>query len=110
MQDLFRFVEVDDSFVPNMSQRGREGGLPKNKTLNDLLIKPNPLRSSIASVMKLIVPLQFRQKIRNDMVKKNTYKAQLSPEARNKLIEIYRSDILNLQELIDRDLSHWLKS
>ena len=109
MQDVFRFVGVDDQFIPDMSKRGREGGLPKNKTLNNLLKKPNPLRNSVASVLKLFMPLEVRQKIRNNLLKKNIYKARLSPENRQELIEIYRDDILKLQDLIDRDLSSWLK-
>ncbi|MFP4100764.1 sulfotransferase family protein [Coleofasciculus sp.] len=108
MQDLFNFIGVDNNFIPDMSKKGRKGGLPKNKYLNNLLTKPNLLRRSIAAVLKLTMPLQLRQQIRSGMIKKNTYKAQLSPEARKQLIEIYKSDILKLQDLIERDLSNWL--
>lgn len=109
MQDLFKFIGVDDNFIPDMSKKGRKGGLPKNQNLNHLLTKPNLLRSSVATVLKLAIPLQLRQQIRASMIKNNTYKAQLSPEARKKLIEIYKSDILKLQDLIERDLSNWLE-
>jgi hypothetical protein len=33
----------------------------------------------------------------------------LDPEIRARLTEDYREDILKLQDLIGRDLSHWLK-
>jgi len=108
MQDLFKFIEVDDNFIPDMSKKGRKGGLPKNQSLNQLLTKPNLLRSSVAAVLKLAMPLQVRQKIRAVLIKKNTYKAKLSPEARRKLIEFYKDDILKLQDLLERDLSNWL--
>ena len=37
-------------------------------------------------------------------------KPAISPNLRQELIEqIYREDILELQDLIQRDLSHWLK-
>jgi len=109
MQDLFRYIEVDDRFVPDMSKRGREGGLPKNQTWNSLLRKPNPLRTSVAAVLKLFMPLEMRQKIRANLLNQNIYKAKLSPETRKRLIDIYRSDILQLQDLIERDLSAWLE-
>jgi hypothetical protein len=32
----------------------------------------------------------------------------LTPRVRRQLVEVYRGDILRLQELIDRDLSSWL--
>ena len=87
----------------------REGGLPKNQALNLLLTKPNPLRQLAASVLSLFIPLSLRQKIRSSLVKQNIQPAKLSTEARQKLIEIYRYDILKLGELIDRDLSVWLQ-
>ena len=33
----------------------------------------------------------------------------MPPELRSQLTEIYREDILRLQDLIQRDLSAWLK-
>jgi hypothetical protein len=54
------------------------------------------------------MPLQARQKIRSNLIRKNTYKANLSPEERKQLVKIYRSDILKLQDAIGRDLSTWL--
>lgn len=108
IKDLFAFIGVDDNFIPDMGKKGRKGGLPKNQYLNQLLTKPNFWRSSAAAVLKLAMPLQLRQKIRTRMINNNTYKATLSPEARRKLIEIYKSDILKLQDLIERDLSNWL--
>jgi hypothetical protein len=109
IQDLFRYIGVDDRFIPNISIKSREGGLPKNKTWHSLLTKPNPIRTSIANLLKPLMPLGFRQKIRSDLVKKNTYRVQLSSEEKNKLIGIYHQDILKLQSLIGRDLSAWLK-
>ena len=39
----------------------------------------------------------------------NLMKPQLSIELKHQLIEIYRTDIIKLQDLIQRDISHWLK-
>ena len=109
LSDLFEFVGVDSNFVPDISQKSRTGGLPKNQKLNLLLTKHNPIRDSIASILKLFIPLELRQKIRSSLIAKNIEKAKLTPESKKALIEIYREDILNLQNLIDRDLSAWLQ-
>ncbi|MDY7012962.1 MAG: sulfotransferase [Cyanobacteriota bacterium] len=108
MQNLFEYLEVDPQFIPDMKKRGREGGLPKNAAFHKLLTKKNPVRETVATVLKLFVPEEKRQKIRSSMVKKNIAKAKLSPESRKKLIDLYRNDILQLQSWVGRDLSAWL--
>jgi hypothetical protein len=97
LQSLFRQLGVDDQFIPNMTKKSREGGLPKNSTLNNLLVKKNPIRSSISALIKPFMPEQLRQKVCHKLIQENTVKAQLSPEIR-----------LKLQDLIQRDLSLWL--
>jgi hypothetical protein len=110
MQDLCRFVGADPEFVSQIdtSKKAREGGLPKNNRLHQLLSQKNPLRSIASSVLKLFVPLEARQKIRSNLIKNNTYKAKLSEAERKKAIKIYREDIIQLQGLIGKDLSSWL--
>ena len=108
IRDLFQYIEVDPNFIPNMSKKVREGGLPKNKALHKMVTQKNIVRTFVASMLKLFMPLELRQKIRSNLVKDNTYKAKLSGDSRKKLIEIYRDDILQLQDLIQRDLSGWL--
>ncbi len=108
IQDLFRYIEIDPNFIPNMNKRGREGGLPKNKAFHKIVTQKNILRTFIASILKLFMPLSLRQKLRSNLVKDNIYKAKLSADSRKKLIEIYRTDILHLQDLIQRNLSGWL--
>ncbi|NER27351.1 MAG: sulfotransferase [Symploca sp. SIO1C4] len=109
VQDFFQFIEVDDNFMPDMTQRGRTGGLPKNKALNEFLKKPNPVRAAAASILKTFMPLESRQKLKSNIIQANSKKATLFPETRSKLIEFYREDILKLQDLIERDLSAWLE-
>lgn len=109
IQDIFSFIGVDYSFVPDMSKKGRQGGLPKNMAVNSLLTNKNPLRTMAANVLKFFFPSNVRQNIRSSLIKRNTYKAKLNQSDRQKLIELYRDDILKLQELTGRDLSGWLK-
>jgi hypothetical protein len=109
MQDFFAYLEVDPQFTPDMQKRGREGGLPKNAIFHKFLTQKNPLRKAAATVLKPFLPEERRQKMRESMVKKNIAKTKLSPESRQKLIDLYRTDILQLQERLGRDLSVWLK-
>ena len=54
--------------------------------------------------------MQFRESISQHIKKWNlTANPSISVETKKKLIEVYREDVLRLQELIQRDLSKWVK-
>ena len=68
------------------------------------MTQDNPIKS----LFKSFLPKTLRDRVKQDVLKKNTTKPQLSPELRQQLIEEYREDILKLQDLLQRDLSKWL--
>ena len=105
IKDVFRFLEVDEDFTPDISLRYNVSGIPKNRVLHTFLSKKNPIKM----ILKPILPVGLRQRIRIKFMNRNLTKSQLSPAIRKQLIDIFRDDILKLQELIQRDLSHWLK-
>lgn len=105
VEDIFSFLGVDDTFVPDMSIRENVSGLPKIKVLHNLLTRRgNPLVPYIAPRL----PLRVRRYVIN-LKNWNLVKPPLSPALRKKLIEVYREEILKLQGLINRDLSKWLE-
>ncbi|MGB3790819.1 MAG: sulfotransferase [Phormidesmis sp.] len=104
-QDIYRFLGVDESFVPDLT-RSNVSGIPKRRWLQNLFMKDNPLKAAI----KPLLPEQVRRRIARDVHRKNTGDKPTFPvEVRQQLIETYREDILKLQDLLDRDLSNWLK-
>ncbi len=106
MQDIFQFLGVDETFVPDTSQKHNVSLIPRNKVLNKLFRQPN----SIKSILKPFLPSRLRKQVKTNLINLNLQKKpQLQPEVRKQLIEEYREDILKLQELIQRDLSRWLK-
>ncbi|TVR08063.1 MAG: sulfotransferase [Phormidium sp. GEM2.Bin31] len=111
MQDIYRFLGVDDQFVPDTSFRAQKAAVPQNKTIHRVLQTRNPLRSLAGSVLRLLFPEKTRQNIRRYLLSLN-YKDKsalpLSLEERRLLRDIYREDVLELQELLQRDLSSWL--
>jgi len=106
-QDIYKFLGVDDKFIPNVSVMHSRTGLAKNKFLNIFLERWTPFRY----ILRRVSPhtpewvMNFVAKARN----KNLTKPSIPEEIRKQLIEIYREDILKLQELIQRDLSKWLE-
>lgn len=105
MAEIFRFLEVDASIRPptttafNATVRPRHAGLFRFFTTRNALMRfarrhsPTRLRA---------VAMRTRNRLLGSK------KPALDPELREKLIGIYRQDIEQLQDLLDRDLSAWL--
>ena len=109
LQDLWQFLGVDDSFIPDMTQQLNVSAIPKNNTLNKLLMRPNGLKSAIKSLLPITIRSYLADQLKNWNY--NQYqKPEMSPEIRTQLTLTYKEDILKLQELIEQDLSHWLKA
>ena len=109
VQDAFRFLEVNDSFVPDVSLRRNVSGHPRYKTLDRLLRS----QSRIKHAAKIYLPARLRwrfSKAFDDLKTRNLIEPPpVQSEVRRQLIRVYREDILNVQELIHRDLSGWLE-
>ncbi len=102
LQGLFRFLEVDEAFVPDMSIRYNTGGVPRNGAARALVGRANKL----TPVVKRFLPYELRQRIKGRVFAKPP---PLAPDVRKDLIGGYRQDIFELENLIRRDLSRWLE-
>jgi len=103
MQDIYRFIGVDDTFVPKI-QRYNVSGVPKSKFLHNFLRKP----SIVKSVAKHLIPERARRNLVLEIQNRNLTKPEMKPETRKRLIGVYRDDIKQLEKLIGRDLSFWV--
>ncbi|MGH9857807.1 MAG: hypothetical protein ACRD4B_08185, partial [Acidobacteriota bacterium] len=109
MQDIFRFLQVDDTFIPDTSRRENPAYKVRNHSLRELL-RADAAQPALAAVLKKIVPPGIRQPIRKKLIKWNQAPAPaLDRETRNEITRDYIDDIRKLQDLLGRDLSHWLK-
>lgn len=110
VQDLYRFLGVDPSFVPDVTVRYKASGIPRSQAINRLFEEPSRLRSLARAVGTLLLKEDGWIKWR-DRLKARTYaRAGMKPETRARLEAAFSEDILELQELIGRDLSAWLGS
>ena len=105
------FLEVDDSFCPNLANRYNTALVPGNKPLHHLLTTDNPVKSFFKLFLPTAFDFRFRvkRKLKNMNLKKPDRKEIAEKNEKNRLIDIYRGNILRLQELIKKDLSVWLK-
>lgn len=109
LQDMFRFLGVDDAFVPEVTVRYNASGLPRNGALHLVLREVRRVRP-IAEHLLPEVHYQRLLRIGSGLHNRNLAKRRLSPEVKKMVIDThFREDILKLQSLIHRDLSAWLE-
>lgn len=104
--DLFEFIKVDSSLEIDTSKRhNTTTAVRKNKAIHNFLTQPSKLKSTLRQV----VPAHIRKPLSAKVYRKNAKSiASLSDALRSELTDSFRAEILQLQDLIDRDLSHWL--
>lgn len=107
VKDLFSFLGVNCDLQVDMTKRYRDNGIPKNKLLYTLFIKPGKIQNVTSRLLK-ILPNPARKELYAKIKQASVYKPTLSSSDRAKLIEIYRPEVLKLQDLLNKDLSKWL--
>jgi hypothetical protein len=106
-QDVFRFLEVDETFTPDISLRHNVSGVPRSVVLQAFLSRPNPVKT----ILKPFFAEDLRRRMTVSLENRNIAgpPPTLDPEVRRDLVNLYRQDILRLEEMIGRDLSKWLE-
>lgn len=98
LKDIFKLLEVDDTFIPNMDVKRNVSKTPKNEQIYQSLT----FAKDKLPFGKTMLNLWLERILPAD-------KPKLAPEIRQQLISDYQEDILKLQNLIERDLSRWLQ-
>ncbi|MEP9410021.1 MAG: sulfotransferase [Candidatus Brocadia sp.] len=104
VQNVLEFLGVDTSFNIETGVKYNVSLNSENRLLSKLIYKPNLFKW----IFKALAPKEVRQKIRNRIIDAFSRKPQLDSSHRKFLKEIYKEDILKLQDLIQRDLTSWI--
>lgn len=108
VKDVLRFLNAEDLISPNVQIQNRTG-VPRSWFLYKLLMKAI-LADSIYPFNKLIPQEKKAIMVKKLMQKMIKYKKiEMKKETRTKLVNLFRDDILKLQNLLQRDLSGWLE-
>lgn len=106
MRDIFHHIGVDDTFTPDTSIHHNAAAWPR--------LCLAPLVAHRAEQLAFRIILRFPKAMRTQMERgyyrlTRTQPPPFDAELRRELTARYREDILLTQELIDRDLTHWLE-
>jgi len=107
MKEISNFLGIDDRFSYKKPLNTNKTGIPKSKFINNITKVKFPLKSVIKWIVLKIVDrkkiLNFVNKLRNA----NLTKPELDEETSGKLLDLFREDIKNLEQLLNKDLSIW---
>jgi sulfotransferase family protein len=106
MTELFTFVGVDSGFQPDTQPRHNPANVPRSRLLNRLLYQPAMIRTA-----KALVPARLHASAKRVREVNLEEPPKMSPELRSRLLDLYREDILKLEDLVQKDLtSAWLNT
>lgn len=103
LAEIFRFLNVDTRFTPDLSKRHNEPRLPRFVSINRFLNQAGGLNRLATRVPSAFKPLLRKLALRpRDSV-------AVTPADREFLLSYYREDIGKLAQLLNRDLTAWLR-
>lgn len=105
IKEIFQFLNIDDSFEPDMDFEHNVTGLPEGRLKRVFFSMFRAAKSSLRPV-KTAIPLSMQQ-VFNQVYSRWLTKVPLDPTLRDELLQFYAEDILKLQDLLKRDLSVW---
>lgn len=105
-RDIFEFLGVDPTFVPLHAPISVPGGVPRSPLLQRMLMGTSNLKQAL----RLVLPAHIRRRVWQRLNAANLVRDVMSPATRSALLAEYHDDILRTQDLLGRDLSHWVRA
>jgi hypothetical protein len=105
LHEMFEFLEVSPQFLPDIEQRYNESGIITNPLLRLVWTKTHPLQR----IIRPWLPLAVRSRISQYFISRPKKRLEMPDAVSRRLRDIYRDDISSLQDLINRDLTAWLR-
>ena len=105
LQEIFGFLGVDATFVPDLTVRYNVARLPRHQWLFNFLRQPHWAKAWL----KPFLPAAVRGRLVHKAQQHNWQTPPpLAPQLRHELTCTFQTEIGQLQSLLKRDLSNWL--
>lgn len=104
MSELFTFIGVRSSFNVNAEYKFNPGGIPKSPWLHHGLIALKWI-----PMLRSYTPAFIRSRLAQIRDKNLKSTEKLSVDVQKQWLRYYQDDILRVQDILQLDLSHWLK-
>ncbi|NNE08124.1 MAG: sulfotransferase [Gemmatimonadetes bacterium] len=104
MREIYAFLDVDAGFSPDTTYRHNRTGVIENPVARFVWTRTAPIRT----LLRPLWPEFVRDGV-HPLKAVSLVKPELDPAIRADLIDVFREDVIRLQNLIGRDLAHWLQ-
>lgn len=99
--DLYDFLGIDKSFMPNVEKEHNAFSMPKNRLIYKLYAS-----NIVRSIVSTLFPDAFKEVVKNLFFERKQ-KPKLDAKTKEYLRSLYKNDVQKLEQLIRRDLSKW---
>jgi len=106
---VYQLLNVNPEFQQSVATVYNASGEVTSPLLFAFLTQSNPVKAALKPVVDLAFPETKRRHLIEDWKSRLVVMPKMKTETRRRLISLYRDDILKFQELIGRDLRHWLE-
>ena len=115
LRDIFGFLQVDPDIAIDTDRLHNVSAVPevpRFALLYRAIVRPFLHSARLQGLLPTKLADIVRPLARRFLLKRTdpVDKARVTPELHDQLLEEFRADIVELQEIIGRDLSHWLQS
>ena len=102
LKNVFRFLNVEDSFVPERLEPKNVTSYPRSEKLY------NTFATKLTNLDTYCVSNSYLRPLRSKLFfSKNKSRPQMNQQDRNFLLKIYQQDISMLSDFLNKDLSLW---
>ena len=110
LREIYEFLGVTEPEQKKDMVRRNQSGEMKVKWLKKIITtRKNPVLNFFRKLMGRQTKKKLRNWTKDKLLRYNLKKSDMDPADRKELITMYRADILELQKLIGKDLSEWLR-
>jgi len=107
LKEISSFLGIDDGLNYKKPLNINKTGVPKSKIISNITKGNFPLKSAIKWILLKIIDRErifnFALKLRNN----NLTRLKLEEETSRQLLDLFRQDVENLEQLLNKDLSMW---
>lgn len=101
VDDLYDFLNIEKSSVPNTNKEHNAFSMPKNKLIHKLYGS-----HIVRTTLSKFFPESLKEWLLNNLFER-TKKPVLDNKIKTYLLSIYKPDIQNLEKLLNKNLSYW---
>lgn len=109
IKEVYAFLGVDADAGNRMVHRNQSGEMKVKWFKQIITTRKNPVLNFFRKLMGRDTKKRLRNWIKDKLLRYNLKKTAMDPATRKQLIAMYRKDIEQLQTLVQKDLSDWLR-